>query len=248
MAAGTLSQAGYFMGEQLWPAQAGNPRGFFEDREVNAINEDILAPVTPAKPKWPAVPWAPLRVLGAHRPGKGQRWLADVPVKREIPATSAIESRIRCLTAREPYCFKDPRFSYTLPVWRPFLKSTGFVCVFRYPAVTAHSILTECERADHLKGLNMSFRRALRVWELMYSHILQKHASDGEWLFLHYDQILRGDGLDRLHRFLGVVVDCSFPDSALRRSSGDGEVPAKVRWQYQQLCELAGYNDPEYQL
>jgi hypothetical protein len=241
MAAGTLSRAGYFMGEQLWPPQAGNPRGFFEDREVNAINEDILAPLTPPRPKWPA-----MHLPGAHRPVKGQRWLADIPVRKEIPATSTIESRIQRLTSKQPYCFKDPRFSYTLSVWRPFLKNTGFVCVFRYPAVTAHSILIECSRAEHLKGLNMTFRRALRVWELMYSHILQKHANDGEWLFLHYDQILRGDGLDRLQKFLGVTVDGSFPDAALRRSPSDGAVPKDLLQRYQQLCELAGYKDPEY--
>ena len=31
MAAGILARAGYFMGAELWPADIGNPKGYFED-------------------------------------------------------------------------------------------------------------------------------------------------------------------------------------------------------------------------
>ena len=51
MVAGTLAKAGYYMGEQLLPANKANPKGFFEDIEVNAINEDILSSVAPRRPK-----------------------------------------------------------------------------------------------------------------------------------------------------------------------------------------------------
>ena len=44
MAAGILARAGYFMGAELWPADIGNPKGYFEDREVNKINDELIAP------------------------------------------------------------------------------------------------------------------------------------------------------------------------------------------------------------
>ena len=50
MAAGILARAGYFMGEELWPADIGNPKGYFEDREVNKINDELIAPVAPKTP------------------------------------------------------------------------------------------------------------------------------------------------------------------------------------------------------
>ena len=45
MVAGSLAKAGYFMGSSLIPARSANPKGFFEDVEVNMINESLLAPL-----------------------------------------------------------------------------------------------------------------------------------------------------------------------------------------------------------
>ncbi|MDX1388819.1 MAG: hypothetical protein R3344_06490, partial [Acidobacteriota bacterium] len=78
MVAGTLAGAGYFMGEKLWDATPANPKGFFEDQEINAINEDLIAQVLPARPavlgRW----------LYRDRPTRLQRWLARVPVTVDI--------------------------------------------------------------------------------------------------------------------------------------------------------------------
>jgi hypothetical protein len=72
MAAGVLGKAGYFMGERLFLADEGNPKGYFEDEEVNAINEELLAQVVPARPSG---------IIGdfffRSRPIHLQRWLAD---------------------------------------------------------------------------------------------------------------------------------------------------------------------------
>src|SRR5262249_21790216 len=63
MLAGMLRLAGYYMGEHLVPADPSNPKGYFEDDEVNAINEELLSPVTPPR----------------SHPAFGWRWLAAVP-------------------------------------------------------------------------------------------------------------------------------------------------------------------------
>jgi hypothetical protein len=211
------------MGESLIPADAANPKGFFEDDEINAINEALLAPLTP-----------PL-----SRPAYGWRWLASVPVGTAIACPPEIARRIKKQTAKSPYCFKDPRFCYTLPAWRPFLSETTFLCVFREPARTAQSILKECREADYLQGLSMDFRSAVEVWTLMYRHILEVHRHTGEWLFFHYDQLLENAGFSRLETALAVEVDRRFPDPKLKRSSAKGNVGADARRVYQQLAELA---------
>jgi len=167
--------------------------------------------------------------------------LGRVPVGKKIASPPAIIGRIKRVTQRKSYCFKDPRFSYTLPVWRPYLKNTVFVCVFRDPASTALSILKECQDAEYLHNFSISFRQALKVWNLMYRHILDVHRYEGMWLFLHYNQILSGEGLDRLGAFVDAPVNYSFPDPSLRRSFSDNPVSEENRKVYQQLCELAEY-------
>src|SRR5437879_5732793 len=99
MLAGMLHGAGYYMGTHLIPADESNPKGYFEDDEINAINEALLAPVTPT-----------LRC-----PSDGWRWLARVPVGTPVPFLPAISERIEAQTRRIPFAFKDPRFCYTLP-------------------------------------------------------------------------------------------------------------------------------------
>jgi hypothetical protein len=75
----------------------------------------------------------------------------------------------------------------------------------------------------------------------MYSHILKIHQFEGEWLFLHYDQVLKGEGLKKLATFTEASIDYSFPDTSLRRSKREQPIPKKTEKIYQQLCELAGY-------
>ena len=54
--AGLFQKSGYFSGNSLLAGSVSNPLGYFEDKEINAINEDLLAG---------AVPWRPRGVMGA---------------------------------------------------------------------------------------------------------------------------------------------------------------------------------------
>jgi hypothetical protein len=236
MVAGCLSNSGYFMGEQLHAANDANPKGFFEDVEINRINEDLLAQVVAPPPpiigKW----------LFNDRPTLWQRWLARVPVGTPIPSPEPITKRMRAQVAHQPYCFKDPRFSYTLPVWRPYLRDTVFICVFREPGRTARSIVKECNDAPYLQSLRMTVSLAIDAWTLMYRSILELHSQDGEWLFIHYDQVMEQEGLDRLERFTGATIDRSFPEQTLRRSPAASTVPTEAQRVYETLCTRAKYH------
>ena len=101
------------MGDQLYPGDEGNPKGYFEDREVNAINEGLLAQLIPG----------PRRSLVGklmHRPqpqSRWSRWLAELEPDQVIACPTKLAGRIRLQTVRRPFCFKDPRFCYTLRAW-----------------------------------------------------------------------------------------------------------------------------------
>ena len=233
LAAGLLAKAGYYMGGKMIATRDANPKGFFEARQITRINEDILARTL----------WRRMllnRILGRGRLAWMQHWLAQVPVGTKIHANEAIRSRIQVARSQTPFCFKDPRFCYTLPVWRPHLEFPVFVCVFRDPIRTGNSILKDT-KLYHI-GVNIDLKYAIRVWELMYEHILLIHAKGGDWLFIHYNQLLQEEGLARLASFTGATVDPTFADPALSRSQRDRSIPAAAAAVYRELCQRAKYN------
>lgn len=237
MAMGVLAKTGYFMGGKLYPANETNPKGQFEDRDVNHINEELLSQILPVRPSG---------ILGElffkSRPVFRQRWLARVPLDTHVPSPSGIEKQIKVLTNRRPFCFKDPRFSYTLPVWRPFIKNVVFICVFRHPGITVTSILNECKQKEYLKSLSLNSFRAFQVWGLMYTHILRTHRSQGgDWLFLHYNQFFDGTAFGKLEKTLGVKVDRDFTEAGISHSEKRDKVPSRILSLYDELCGLADY-------
>jgi len=128
-------------------------------------------------------------------------------------------------------------------VWRPYLHDTIFICVFRDPASTAKSMIKECSDVKRLRNIKINFPIALEIWTLMYQHILEIHRCEGKWLFLHFNQVLTKEGLDRIEDFIGAAVDRSFPELCLRHSFSELPVPHNVRNIYQKLCKLAEYED-----
>lgn len=240
MAAGILAHARYFMGEELWPADIGNPKGYFEDREVNKINDELIAPVAPKTP-----PRGLRKLLLGDIPmlGHYQHWVAVLHPSVSIRCPLAMNARIAAVTARQPFCFKDPRFSYTLPAWRPHIGDALLLCVFRDPGVTASSMVRECQRADHMKGTEVDERWAIKVWEAMYRYILDVHyPRGGDWLFVHYDQLLDHSVDTELERRLGVRIDRAFAAAELNRSRPGVAVPRRTARLYERLCALAGYD------
>lgn len=235
MLAGALSRAGYYMGDHLLSPTEANPKGFFEDQEINRMNEELLMQVAPRRPSGWLGRWYRWRHVGASR------WLAAVPLGVKLVCPPSIAQRIAVQTAQRPFCFKDPRFSYTLPLWRPFLQQTAFLCIFREPARTAQSIVKECLQAPYLRDLPMTCANALRVWTLMYQHILQIHRREGTWLFMHYDQVLDGSAVPKIECLLDVHVDRQFVEPRLKRSANQGRVGSETLAVYRQLCELAHY-------
>lgn len=236
MLAGTLAQSGYFMGDNLYPARESNPKGFFEDPFINGINEQILSKVRFGLKEWGK------RLLSGRHFSDGQRWLEIMPEGSKFCSSNFIDEQIVAAVSKAPFCYKDPRFSYTLPLWRKFLKEAVFICVFREPSLTAFSIVKECNDMEYLHSLPMSFEYALEVWYHVYINILKTHMQQGEWLFIHYDQVLSEDGISKIEAITDAIADKTFPDRNYKRTTSEVAVEQKYNVVYSRLCELAGYN------
>jgi hypothetical protein len=221
MLAGAFAHAGWFVGAAPYPARSSNPKGFFESKEINGLNEYLLA-------------------LGeGDRLGPWQRWLAELPVDWTCPSDDRAERRIVEAVKRAPYCFKDPRFSYTLPAWAPHTQDALRLCVFRHPDAVARSIVKECEQEDYLRGVGMTRERALGAWLAMHRRILDVLRADGEWSFVHYEQVLRGEAFERVEKLVGAPLAREFPEENLQRNKAEGELDGAVGETYAELCELA---------
>ena len=223
MLAGSLGQLGYFMGDKPLRITDSNPKGFFEDYEIIRINEALMNDAG-AFP-----PIAPL-----------QGWLAATHREVQVVPGRALGWRIRAQVARQPYCFKDPRFCYTLQAWRPFLEDAMVLCIFREPARTANSIMKECARPIY-GDLGMTFERAMKLWTLMYSHALDHCRAGSTVAFFHYQQLFNGSAADRLKTLLNAEIDHDFPDPALQHAPATGPVGPDALKLYDHLCSLAGY-------
>jgi hypothetical protein len=233
MLAGMLHGSGYFLGPALLEATAANPKGYFESQEINTLNDELIASVVPVRPRKPRGFLYPWRLPG------GLLWLADLDADVAINPTADQMARIRRLVAKEPFCFKDPRFCYTLGAWRGALDDVVFLCVFREPGRTAVSMKRNI-RHEPYRGFYLTKSRALRVWTSMYRHILETHSQQGQWLFVHYDQILDGSAIARIERAVATPIDAQFVDRRLKRSRDDpGELPQLTLQVYRRLCDLA---------
>jgi GT2 family glycosyltransferase len=229
MVAGSLARSGAFLGDDLYAARACNPKGFFEAPAINGLNEALLAPAVPAEPAL----------------GPGQLWLAQPRPGAPLQRSAELDRAVAELCARRPFAYKDPRFAWTLPAWRPHLRDAGLVAVFRHPALTVTSTLEEVATAEYLRGVRLGREQVVALWIALHRRLLEHRAAGGDWLFLHYDQVVAGDGLERLGRFLEAEVDRQFPERGLARGAepASAELPAEALELYGELCALAEHGE-----
>lgn len=240
MLAGCFDGVGYYLGDNYIDKRDANPKGFYEDSRINQINEDILRNYVLNIPeKYRRIFFPQLTMYNA-------RWLARIPLRKEIKPHKTPDPRILEILKKQPFCYKDPRFSYTMPVWLPYLPTnTVFLCVFREPQKTANSILKECNTAPYLKHLKIDIEKSLGIWKSFYSHTIKNYLASPDrnnWKFIHYNQILDGSVIDELNKFVGVKLNSGFPEKNLKRSKSDYSIKRKYNKLYSTLCELSGYD------
>jgi len=229
LVAGILNNGHYFFGKNLIPPRAANPKGFFEDNTINRlINEPILKL---ALPKYTV----------------GQRWLGKVPLTAPLYTNTLIDTRIKHAITNTPFCYKDPRFCYTLPIWKRFIdkKTTKYICVFRHPKLTIQSVLSSCKTDSYLKNINMTAEKSEKIWYKMYQHVLEKHIHSGSWLFVHYNQLFTKETLDKIKVYLNTpTVQYNFPEDKLKKKVNiQYKLTKNTKEVYLKLCKYAGVHN-----
>jgi len=245
MVAATFRSSGAFMGDHLLPATPSNPHGYYEDRELNRLNNDLIRRLF-GRP-----------LLGWRIRGKFFRTVYTVPgaffmaaprVLRTIQLTANEIDRIRAFTRREPFCYKDPRFSVTLPLWMPHLPSNvGFVVVFRDPMRTTESMIRDA-REQYEPPLPVTQTWGFTCWWRTYSRLIVLSKSSPHWMFINYDAMLDRSANADLSEFASATLDFSQIDDRTSRSQKH-EWPTSSIGQrcsdlYEELCTRASTNKP----
>lgn len=242
MTAGCVATGEFFMGNEPLDVYEANPLGFFEDRKINQINDRILL-LTQAGIFWRSK--HAISIMGRLR-GLNNQWTNRLSTGTPIRANDELLRDIFHATEKSPFCLKDPRFCYTLPVWQPYLKNTVIVCVFRNPSENAQSIVQFAQGKLAKKERVNTLAKAYRLIAALYSHALENSQHSSNWLFLHYHQVLDKSGISLLEEKLETRLDSTFPDESLYRNRPAGEIPNENLEIYARLCTLAGYRDDDF--
>jgi hypothetical protein len=143
---GVLKILGSYLGEELKPGDAVNPKGYFENTQLANLNKEALS-------------------------AAGISWYGPPPdpdVVHPVPVTSARSASIRDCVARifgerSPIAFKDPRLCVLIDAYTSTLRDMGYevhcVRMTRDPSLVAKSIAVAAG-ADESHWLPMVRRRA----------------------------------------------------------------------------------------
>jgi GT2 family glycosyltransferase/glycosyltransferase involved in cell wall biosynthesis len=155
-----LHTCGLYLGpkNELMPAQADNPDGFWEHLEFVALNDELLNELGGA---WDLPPKADEN--SAHTQLDPLRMKARLLIER--------------FDFAGPWGWKDPRNSLTLPFWKDLLPALKTLVIVRNPLEVAYSMR---ER----NGTSYAF--GLRLWEI-YNRRVMETAREQDRLVTHYD-------------------------------------------------------------
>jgi hypothetical protein len=167
------------------PPAPDNRDGYWEDLRLVALNDRILD-----------------RFQGAwdHPPILPKGWEASAAVEPERRDASALAQ-----TRSEPWGWKDPRNSLTVPFWRRCSPGSGSIVCLRNPL----------EVADSLRARGYTSERfGLALWE-SYHRAIEENVDSSFGLVTHYESFL-ADPRAELERVLGFSR--SSPSAAVREA------------------------------
>ena len=236
---GTSCLAGMFgpdthrHGLDLYEPSPSNPKGFFENRQVNDLNESILMQSAVAH----LGPEGARALLQGFTPG--QLWLARWP--DAMPTRWNAEQRrdVAQAVAQAPFCLKDPRFSVTAQAWLEQAPDAVLLSIHRPPAVTAESVLRECRSSTYLRDLRISVADAFAVWRQTYRRIVKLYRSGAEVVFLRYEDLFDAARLQQLEAVVRAPLRRDFAEAHLNRTQPTVAADAECKALHALLDALA---------
>ncbi|MBQ0929722.1 sulfotransferase [Ideonella alba] len=231
--AGMFSPETHHHARDLYKPQVSNPKGFFEAAHINDLNESIQVHSAMARHGADAT----RHLLQGFEPH--QLWLARFD--DGMPATWNDQHRRQIADAvrDRPLCLKDPRMSITLPAWLEQLPDALVLSIHRPPAVSAASILRECQVATYLLDFRISLHDALAVWRQSYRRMVQAYRAGVDVLFLRYDDLFDEQRLQQLESRVGARLRRDFAERQLNRTQAELVVDSENQALHQLLDALA---------
>jgi glycosyltransferase involved in cell wall biosynthesis len=238
MVTALFRNSGYFMGFDLLGGSPANLHGYYEDTGITEINNLLLRWML----HWPWARFIPGVVPAAHRDPRSL-WLA-APRRRRTRG-ELMNPLVRLMDAyarRQPFCYKDPRFSVTLPLWERFLPiGTRRIVVFRDPDQTVDSILRDV-RETYDPPLPISARWAYTAWLRNYSRLLESVDRGGPAVFARYEDVVSGAALPMLAKHTNAEIDAGQVDQSASRAESvrrNLRVASRCRELHLRLCRRA---------
>jgi GT2 family glycosyltransferase len=227
-----LHLCGTYLGPEsdLVPATPDNPDGHWEHTGFLEINETILGRLGGG---WDRPPLLPTNWIGEpsmeHPRAKARRLIAE-------------------FGSHEPWGWKDPRTTLTLPFWLDLLPNLRVIVCLRNPLEVALSM--------HRRGL-CSHALGLELWQTYNDRVLDTTRPEGR-LVTHYASFFPDPTaeVERLCAFLGLgpspqaLRACQEATKFqlrhhcfTRRHLGAIGVVREIVEPYQRLCDESGYDD-----
>ena len=229
--AAALQERGFALGDDLVPAAADNPEGYFEHAVAVRIDDELLGALDRS--------WQDLRALP-------EKWLSSDAAREAAQALG--KEMLPFFAAHRPWVLKDPRLCRVLPLWRRELEKAGerpaCLLVLRHPAEVAASL----GRRDHMPA-----ELAHVLW---LRHVLEafEHSKGLPRTVLDYASLLSDGGplLDAALARLGFDAPTKatrlaslrpgLRHNVAKRTGGGGEWAALATEAYEAL--LAGPEQP----
>jgi hypothetical protein len=240
--AGVLNNSGYFSGENLYPPNETNPKGFFENDFINSINEEILKKYENFHKHLELATYSNLD--SPYKPSYGQRWLMHIePYEDVLHDDNIITEKIKNAINHPIFAYKDPRFCYTLPIWNQFLnEETHFIVIFRSPANSILSVLEELKRSSYLKNFIINAELIENLWLNSYSHVIRNMNTIGiqKFTFLQYESLLSDENvLKILSERLNTKLTSNFISPELNRVRSDLKLQPNTIEMFERLKNLS---------
>jgi len=235
MIAGLFSKAGYYSGDRPINATFSNPLGYFEDAEINELNNKLIYILT----KWEKYDlFRKLFKPPIHSDRRAFWLIPPQPESENILLPDTIVSEIKRYTTKIPFCYKDPRFVITLDLWKNYLPdNVRFIVVFRNPVKTIASILQDAKKM-YDPPLRLKKKHVIKYWIKIYNYLITKTVSKDNWFFVNYDDVINYRVIKPLEIFTNVRLNIDHIQRKLNRSKEEsiGLYSKSALDIYKELC------------
>ncbi|MDR8732328.1 sulfotransferase family protein [Burkholderia pseudomultivorans] len=181
-----METMGAVFGDNLMPAVPGvNDKGFFEDLDIYAINQEILSLA--------GADWHSLALIDLDR----------------IDEASLLTIRERAIRLLEKKCenkifaLKDPRISRLFPFWKPVFDSLGVRVVYALAIRNPMSVERSLGKRD-----NFSPEKSFLLW-LMHTLPPLEDTKGMQRVLVNYDKLMEDprNELTRMSALIGLPLD-----------------------------------------